>query len=695
MGSLTLTRRGLPNDFSMSSATSRPKVDQANWLTVRGSPAALQKSVRQVFVVFVRHVTQQGGTSFHRMQALGLTGTRPVTVHVEELDIDCEAGVMATRLEAPSGELRLRLQLRSDIFLDESILNRALTSVLQNRSHQTTIAAKTILDSKEEVEQRVRELDRPKSAPWQLRWADLNVAIVTAAGAAEFDRAMRRLSLPPAYAEYVARRWSVERKSISVTSKVAAGAPAVQITRASTVRFGLRVPVAEGATVICLVGNSEQLCATKRDTWNVLAWAYASWVGGCVRATAQSMSLPLSSDALAVSTFALHQAAPGESPLHEIPNAVVAEYIDLLSWLQQFPVQSVVGEGSDAAQLIAGYGDPQLTGIMRHSVRPVRRIELRAESGTGSTACQLSRVGGLSEVTIRGDLARLASESPLKVTEAVSRWICTPDSRGRRSEVSLDEALSNPADSRDAASAWTWVRLFWRRHRVITLSRARPTGGEFLLGSDRARSVVADWIIPTLRQQHAKDPRLVDRATACAAIWIVDFAHEWNTRSLELSRVRHVADLVSVIVAPPARLLHFDGRPDFSGEEWGRVVHFALSAPVGLSWFVPGVPSRTNRQNIVAPPDSPEWFGLNERYRTAGPMDRERYRVAIGAVRELAARLDVDAPTPTSSAAELQGLYRAVMRRVHPDARGASVDEGGVFHRMQEAFRVLRQFHDG
>jgi hypothetical protein len=191
-----------------------------------------------------------------------------------------------------------------------------------------------------------------------------------------------------------------------------------------------------------------------------------------------------------------------------------------------------------------------------------------------------------------------------------------------------------------------------------------------------------------LQDYHARAPGVVAAGVAAAPVWIVDAA---RTRSTSGAFVP--AAIVTIVVYPPTRMIHFDGDPAIQTEDWLRIVRVALSIPRGLVWFDLRSPGRSNRPELVTPAESSEWYSVNARYRAASAVERERYRTALQVLRELAQELGLNVPTPWSDADALRTLFRALAKATHPDVRGPRPRVAGEFSRMREAFEVVREFH--
>src|SRR5262249_9692755 len=219
--------------------------------------------------------------------------------------------------------------------------------------------------------------------------------------------------------------------------------------------------------------------------------------------------------------------------------------------------------------------------------------------------------------------------------------------------------VSTFARTAEKADVWTWLRLLWRRER----HRSHPessTGAQFLLGSLRARGLVSSRIVPALKYHHAKDPEGVTKFLAEHPVWIVDYSDVSLREAGNFERSRVHATRVSIVAVSGVKLVHFDGLPNFDPEGWTRIVRVVLRAPPGFTWLEPRTPWRTNRIEIVADVDTQDWYGANQRYRSASVAARTRYRAALALVREKAALAGKEQPTPWSTASTLKTLFRAL-----------------------------------
>ena len=548
-------------------------------------------------------------------------------------------------------------------------------------------------------------------------WAALQIGLASAHGGAELGRALDRMDLLPEMRQHLSERAASTLPRLQIGLAPVAEGAGMEVSM-ERVGDDLRIVFHAAPSLLSSLPGDER--------WAPVAWAFATWVAeGDLPGT--SLRVERRRSWTALESVALHARMSPCSPIPLVPSELTREYGELFRWLS--PFAATLGRPSDDAAARARKAaepsyltrqfDPPAAeppsppspawmdiggALMDTELAPLRRFRFPLRSvryvhrpGTGDPSGVFTRMSDQSDwgATLEGDVRVLASVAPIELLEALSHAIDVGQAEekdNRRKPFTSPAPLSASARTAEQADVWTWLRLLWRRER----HRSHPepsTGAQFLLGSLRARGLVSSRIVPALKYHHAKDAEGVTKLLAEHPVWIVDYTDVSIRETGFFDPKRVHATRVSIVAASGVKLVHFDGLPDFDPEGWTRIVRVVLRAPPGFTWLEPRTPWRTNRIEIVADADTPDWYGANQRYRSAGDAARARYRAALALVREKAAVAGKEQPTPWSTAPALKTLFRALAHVHHPDKRGTAKDEDGVFQRLQAAFRTLDEFH--
>ena len=583
-------------------------------------------------------------------------------------------GVYAALLEAASGGSVLELAVHREVSFDGRVLAAVLGNLATNQSAHTNLGlerAKKVTGSR--ISDATRK-QRREPALWRERWNGVIDKLVRGNLEPSVE-ALQRLGLPDTFFSAALESWLANAGNLVVDVRPAAEEGSLRVDIDSSGR----------EVSVTLTAAEEHLECSEERAWDLLLWTYCSWFSS--PHTFRERSRKTVPKELRVTSVSIHERGCMHSAVAGLDDEKLREYSQLLAWLRQFPLarrrQGRPGEQCSVDAL----DDERTFGLMQHlDPAPIRLLEFQADHSSVSLDGRLAtRDANAGRAIVRGEPGLFSSLPPIDVVEILSR--------GNLTDKFQDFAALRSAGAltHQTASAWAWLRLLWRRKRLVEFEEARR-GMNFLLGSTRTRSAVTEGLVPGLRFHQARSPESVVIAERIAPIWIVDFAHEWQGPGRVPVCLK--ASIVTISVQPPTRLMHFDGKPEFSPEDWLRIVRVALALPNGTVWFEPHRLHRSNRLDLVAPNESADWYSTNHHYRSANPGEREQYREALRHIRQLALRVGNQPPAPWSTTDELRKLHRAVARVVHPDARGTAEDVGGAFRQMQEAFRIVRPFHE-
>lgn len=252
---------------------------------------------------------------------------------------------------------------------------------------------------------------------------------------------------------------------------------------------------------------------------------------------------------------------------------------------------------------------------------------------------------------------------------------------GQRSNVRhpLDKF---PAFTEAFADTWTWIRLLWAYQSQFS----SPTSADnlsFLNVPEGQRDSLSRGLVSSRRfdgEWHSQ-PTANDRPKRLFL--------EWSRRFRDPK-----ASLIQILITPGARLVHLNGEPDLSHQEWRALMGCVLQAPPGMSQLP--VQKLLQRFQEMKSGFDEARLALNTVYASASPQEKLSYKKALTIFIKLTGQDVRDLPRPDSimSAETLKKLYTALVHKYHPDHRNTDgKDEGGDFQSLKEAYEILKRFH--
>jgi hypothetical protein len=220
----------------------------------------------------------------------------------------------------------------------------------------------------------------------------------------------------------------------------------------------------------------------------------------------------------------------------------------------------------------------------------------------------------------------------------------------------------------------------------------RPCRFFKLLGG--SAKALAPEIAASLQKINLTDPLKVHAALSAHGIWITDCARtEIQARPNDFSMTRKAARRATVLAAPRAKLLHFDGEPQFDRETWDLIVRVALEAPPGLTWFEPDWPWNTKSPRVDRRGGGRRLVCLEPSVRSVHGAGARGLSLALGYVRNRLKEQGTPPLQPQTMWADYRRSFQSLMYGLSSGSTGTAEDKGGAFQSLKKAFDVLAKFY--